>query len=98
VQIPPAGLIEASVDELNTVGLGEREWRELKELSASNARVKLLSDQSLRWHQAGPDSAALPPYLPADLDDFGRGYILGLETARILLSTMPAAVKAGVQI
>jgi hypothetical protein len=29
-------------------------------------------------------------------NDFQLGYLLGLETARVLLAQMPAAVKAGV--
>ena len=30
--------------------------------------------------------------------DFELGYMLGLQTARVMLQTMPAAVKAGVEL
>jgi hypothetical protein len=33
-----------------------------------------------------------------DLTDLERGYLLGLETARVIIATMPAAVIAGVEI
>lgn len=35
---------------------------------------------------------------PESLTDLEYGYLLGLETARVLLATMPGAIKAGVSI
>ncbi len=35
---------------------------------------------------------------PAGASDFEKGYLLGLETARSMVATMPAAVKADVSI
>ncbi len=45
-----------------------------------------------------PSSDEAYAVFPAGASDFEKGYLLGLETARSIVATMPAAVKAGVSI
>jgi len=82
MQIPPVGIIEAGLDVLRT-----RDPRvvedELTEFRLLGARV---------------DRPFLPKGLQTVATDVERGYLLGLETARAVLETMPAAVLAGVEL
>ncbi len=83
-----AGALDTRFTDPATELDGVLDYRALKELdcfgrSRANELVKTLLH--------GPCPSAMHPW-------FQAGYLLGLETARVLLAGNPAAVKAGVSL
>jgi hypothetical protein len=88
VQIPAVTFIEAAIDMLKS--------RDLEMLRHEAAEFHFLGIARLtKILEAAPKSMAesMPNY-----DAMLAGYLLGLETARVLLAGNPTAVQAGVSI
>lgn len=56
----------------------------------------LCPDQSVQLYES--QAKEIRSAVPNRTEDFYEGYALGVETARVLLMGMPAAVKAGVRL
>jgi hypothetical protein len=82
VIIPAVAFIETAIDGMN----------------AADPPTLLAFDAELKEFRALGDARrdALAAALPTDLSAIEGGYLLGLETARVLLSGLPAAVVNGV--
>ena len=80
--IPAAGFIDAALDAL-------------PQADASVVHAEL---QELRTLGPRGRRLRLPPSLLDQPTAMERGYLLGLEVARILLRTMPAAITAGIEL
>jgi hypothetical protein len=82
--------IEMALESLNTLRHEVPKWPPLVDGGPQTTTLDR-EVKELRMLGTRPDNLA-----GLALSDYERGYLLGLETARVMLSLRPDAVKAGV--